>query len=128
MTPPIDPEMLAKLRARIATVAIASAVAGTLACKQTPAAREPAPNEPMPHTVNEPVRALPVPTAQEQAQLPAGRVVVQDLNEPSQLPDTAPVDAAAAQAVNEPGAPPTAPPTINNPPSPPRRIAPPGNG
>jgi hypothetical protein len=143
MTPPIDPDTLAKLRAHIAAAALATVAAGGSACKQTPT-HEPAPNNPMPHTVNEPApntpAQLPTPSAQELANLPSGRAATQDPNEPANLPDGATAASASGDGgshssgtVNEPAqlqpqaqpTPPPPQPTVNLPA--PRR-APPGNG
>lgn len=144
MTPPIDPETLAKLRAHIAAAALAAAATTAVACKkEQPTAT---PNDPMPHTINEPAHPtpnspahpLPQPSTQEQANLPQGRSAPgQDTNEPANLPanhpDGAAVQAvvdAAAQVMNDtPQSHTINAPTPNTPPTPPPgRQTPPGNG
>jgi hypothetical protein len=146
MTPPLDPDTLAKLRSHIAAVALATAAtAGAVGCKKDPPPQpeHPVTNDPMPHTMNPPI---PMPTAQELANLPSGRTAPppQDPNEPANLPDggsqtatpTATPDAGGA--INSPadgGA--VAPSGTVNPPRPTpntparpvaRPVDPPGNG
>ncbi len=101
MTPPIDPDTLAKLRAHIAAAALATVASGAVACKKEPPTS--APNNPMPHTINEPVHAtpnspVPQPTPQELANLPQGRSAPgQDTNEPANLPANHPEAGTVAQ-------------------------------
>jgi|LNFM01.1.fsa_nt_gb hypothetical protein len=145
MTPPIDPDTLARLRVHIAAVAIATAATSTAGCKK----EQPTMNNPMPHTMNEPAQptpntaAIPQPTAQEQAGLPRGRTAgAQDMNEPANAPAALPEAGATATSDAASAAPPPPPPppqeaspnepasprpTINLPP-PDRRRTPPGNG
>jgi hypothetical protein len=141
MTPPIDPETLAKLRAHIAAAALATVASGAIACKKEQPTS--APNNPMPHTVNEPAQptpntpAIPQPTAQELANLPQGRTTpTQDPNEPANLPEGGAAAAASGDASAAPQVPNDTPhtqsvnqPTPNLPaPPPPGRRTPPGNG
>jgi hypothetical protein len=128
MTPPIDPDTLAKLRARIAAAALAAA-STTVACKKEQPVS--APNNPMPHTINEP--AIPQPTPEEQANLPRGRSAAsQDMNEPANMPANHPEAGAAPASAdaqvanptpNSPARPPnsaqTPNPTPNSPATPP---------
>jgi hypothetical protein len=131
MVPPIDPEMLARLRAHIAAAALATAASGAGACKQEQPVS--APNNPMPHTINEPPREtpntpLPQPTAQELANLPQGRAApAQDLNEPANLPDGG--ASAAPQVLNDTPHTQSAHSSTPNDPvvPPPSRHTPPGN-
>lgn len=140
MTPPIDPETLAKLRAHIAAAALATVASGAVACKKEQPTS--APNNPMPHTINEPAHPtpntpVPQPTAQELANLPQGRAnPTQDPNEPANLPEGGAAAAssgdasAAPQVMNDtPNSQTVNQPTPNSPATPPPgRRTPPGNG
>lgn len=151
MTPPIDPDTLAKLRAHIAAAALATVASGAVACKKEPPTS--APNNPMPHTINEPAHAtpnspVPQPTPQELANLPQGRSAPgQDTNEPANLPANHPeagavaalADASAPQVINatpntqsvnapQPQPPANTPTPTPNLPAPSQRRTPPGNG